>query len=99
MRLANGWRLRTLAALALNVVFLSPPVWAQVRNASVAGTITDNTGAALPGVTITVTSPALQVPQLVRVSEADGTYQFVDLPVGTYRLTYELSGFSRLARE
>src|SRR5438445_478343 len=88
------------AWLALGGLSLSTTAWAQtVRNGSIAGTIADNTGAALPGVSVAVTSPALQVAQLVKVSEGDGTYQFVDLPVGTYRLTFELTGFTTLARE
>ena len=36
-----------------------------VRSGTIAGVITDTTGAALPGVTVTLTGPALQVPQLV----------------------------------
>src|SRR5262245_3243003 len=88
------------SVLAFGAIFFANGLaLAQSRNASIGGTITDNSGAAEPGVTITVTSPALQVPELVKVSEADGSYQFLELPVGTYRLTYELSGFSRLARE
>ena len=71
----------------------------QVLRGSIAGTIKDDTGATLPGVTITVTSPALQVPQLLRVSDERGEYQVPDLPAGTYRVTYELPGFATLIRE
>jgi hypothetical protein len=70
-----------------------------VRSGSIDGTITDDTGGVLPGVTVTLTSPALQVPQLVRTSEARGEYQFLDLPPGAYRLVYELQGFTSLVRE
>ena len=56
-----------------------------VRSGSIGGTITDETGAALPGVAVTLTSPALQVSQLVKVPLERGEYQFVDLPAGTYR--------------
>jgi hypothetical protein len=70
-----------------------------VRLGSISGTVTDETGAALPGVTITMTSPALQVPQLLKTSGAEGEYQFTDLPPGLYRVTYELSGFGTLVRE
>ena len=69
-----------------------------VRSGSIGGTITDETGAALPGVAVTLTSPALQVSQLVKVSLERGEYQFVDLPAGTYRLEYELSGFAKLVQ-
>jgi hypothetical protein len=69
------------------------------RSASIAGAILDESGGVLPGVAVTLTSPALQVRELNRVSDERGEYQFVDLPPGTYRLTYELEGFSTLARE
>src|SRR5712692_10512733 len=78
-------------------VLLSTTVWAQTsRNGSIDGTIKDNTGAALPGVTVTLTSPALQIPQMVTISEGDGAYKFLDLPIGTYRLSYDLAGFATL---
>ena len=55
---------RTLA-LALG---LAPPASPQnLSNASIDGTVTDDSGAALPGVVVTVTSPSLQVPQLTQV--------------------------------
>src|SRR5712671_5119749 len=72
------WVLMPLCALLANAT-----AWGQTtRNGSIGGTITDNTGAALPGVTVTATSPALLVSSIVRVSEPDGTYLVPDLPVG-----------------
>ena len=59
----------------------------------------DETAGVLPGVTVTATSPALLVPELVSVTDAEGNYALPVLPIGTYRLTYELSGFQRLVRE
>jgi hypothetical protein len=86
--------------LLLCMLSVSTTAWAQAtRNGSIAGTISDDSGGALPGVTVTVTSPVLQVPQLTRVSGGDGTYQFLDLPSGTYRVSYELPGFTTLVRE
>ena len=63
------------------------------------GTITDESGAALPGVTATLTSPAVQLPQIVVVSDGEGNYRFAQLPVGTYRITFELTGFNTFVRE
>ncbi|MBI3402341.1 MAG: carboxypeptidase regulatory-like domain-containing protein [Acidobacteria bacterium] len=59
---------------------------------------TDTQGAILPGVTVTVTSPALIGTQST-VTQPDGKYLFPALPSGTYRLVFELSGFQRLTRE
>jgi hypothetical protein len=61
--------------------------------------IKDQSGGVLPGVTVTLSSPQLQVPQLVQVTDAEGQYRFVDLPAGTYLLKFELTGFSTLIRE
>jgi hypothetical protein len=66
---------------------------------SIEGTVEDATGARLPGVSVTVTSPALQVPQLSKVTDDRGVYQFPALPLGRYKVDCELSGFSKLTRE
>ncbi len=58
------------------------------------GTVTDNTGAVLPGVTVTATSPALIQPQ-VQVSGAEGDYRFLALPPGVYDLTLRALRVSR----
>jgi len=68
-------------------------------NADIRGKVADETAGVLPGVTVTATSPALLVPELVSVTDAEGNYALPVLPIGTYRLTYELSGFQRLVRE
>jgi outer membrane receptor protein involved in Fe transport len=67
--------------------------------ASIRGRVTDETGGALPGVTIQLTGPALLVPELIVISNAQGTYAFPELPIGLYRAAYELAGFQRLVRE
>src|SRR5919197_544138 len=79
----------------------STPVLAQGSSASgvISGTVRDESGAALPGVTATLKSPALQVPQIVTVTDAEGNYRFGELPVGTYRVTYELQGFGTFVRD
>jgi hypothetical protein len=86
-------------AIAAIVAGLNTPVSAQSGNASIGGTIVDETKAAVPGVTVTLSSPALQVPQLIRVSEIEGDYLFPELPAGVYRVVYELPGFATLVRE
>ena len=86
-------------ALAL-LLFLSTTAFGQqTLRGSIAGTVSDDTGAAMPGVTVTVTSPALQVDQILRVSNERGEYQVIDLPSGTYRVAYDLPGFATLVRE
>jgi hypothetical protein len=64
---------------------------------SIFGKVTDPSGGLLPGVTVTVTGPALQQP-LVAVTGATGTYQFPSVPIGTFTVTFELSGFKKASR-
>ena len=70
-----------------------------VSSGTIEGTVKDESNGVLPGVTITVTSPQLQVGQLVQVSDTAGSYKFVDVPAGTYRLKAELPGFSTSVRD
>ncbi len=91
------WRAAALfVALMLGLASSSPAQ--NLSGSSIDGVVTDESGAALPGVTITVTSPALQVPQLTQVTEAEGRYRFIDLPRGTFQLRFELAGFEPLLR-
>ena len=61
--------------------------------AGITGVVTDNTGAVLPGVTVTATSPALQVPSVTSVSDERGEYRLSPLPIGIYTVLFELAGF------
>ena len=72
---------------------------ANAQNTSqVFGKATDTSGAVLPGVTVTLTSPALLEPR-VAVTSDTGTYEFSGLPIGVYSVRFELAGFSTLVRE
>jgi len=71
---------------------------AQELRGRIDGAVTDNTGGVLPGVTVTVSGPALIQPQ-VTVTGADGGYRFPALPTGAYTLVFELSGFQTVRRE
>src|SRR5712691_10057631 len=93
------WRKPMSWAIVVLFAFNVTAFGQQVLRGSVVGTIKDETGSTLPGVTITVTSPALQVPQIVKLSDERGEYQVPDLPAGTYRVTFELTGFGTLVRE
>src|ERR1051326_8067900 len=69
-----------------------------ITSASIDGVVSDESGAALPGVTVTISSPALQVSQLTTATDGQGHYRFIDLPRGTYQLRFELQGFDPLVR-
>jgi hypothetical protein len=60
---------------------------------SIKGTVIDQQGMSLPGVTITATSPVLMIPKVSTIADAKGFYRFLELPIGYYNLNFELSGF------
>jgi hypothetical protein len=85
-----------LAGLAL-VLALLPRVAA--AQSTIAGLVTDTTGAVLPGVTVEASSPALIEKVRSVVTNADGRYSIVDLRPGEYSVTFTLRGFSTVKRE
>ncbi len=88
---------RVVICFALLVSAISPAA-AQDFRGRINGTVTDNTGAVLPGVTVTATSPALIQPQ-VQVTGMDGGFRFLALPPGVYDVDFELAGFQTTKRE
>jgi hypothetical protein len=66
---------------------------------SIVGQVKDESGGVLPGVTVTITSPALQVKELTAVTDERGQYRLTPLPIGTYDVTYTLQGFQTVKRE
>ena len=94
------WRLALILALVLSVAAGVSTAGAQgVSSSTIHGTVADESGATLPGVAVTLSSPQLQAKTRATVTEADGTYRFTELPAGTYRLAFELSGFRSFIRE
>src|SRR5204863_3044740 len=87
------------AAALMSLAGINGAFAQSVSSGTIEGTVKDESNAVLPGVAVTVTSPALLVGQLTQVSDAAGNYKFVDLPAGTYRLKAELTGFSASIRE
>ncbi len=69
------------------------PVAAQTGVATILGQVTDPGGGALPGVLVTVKSPALQVPEVTAVTDERGEYRITPLPIGTYSVEFALPGF------
>jgi len=64
----------------------------------IAGIVRDSTGAVVPGVTVTVTGPALQRESLTAVTATDGAYRVSLVPPGVYTVMANLSGFSTRTR-
>ncbi len=63
------------------------------------GTVSDAENGALPGVNVTISSPALILPQMSTVTNEKGLYKFFNLPSGPYKVVFELQGFKGVVRE
>src|SRR5580704_12776761 len=63
-----------------------------VSNGSLAGTIQDSSGAALPGVSIALTDESTGIHSTTK-SNARGIYIFPELSVGTYQVQFSLDKF------
>jgi hypothetical protein len=98
-RLSLFGRLAAVAAVAAALlVATAPPGSAQAAGGDVAGRVVDKAGGALPGVTITATQPATRFERNT-VTAADGTFLLPSLPVGSYTVKAELSGFGTVTVE
>ena len=93
--------LRTSVVLILalsGLLIVSAPLHAQIGGAAnIAGVITDNSGGALPGVTVTITNTANGRVQTVITSD-EGRYRAVALQPGPYQVMAELQGFATIRR-
>ena len=87
-------RLRWAFAVGLALlVALAGPAFAQLQTGNLYGRVVGGDGAALPGVTVTLTGEG--APQ-VQVTDENGQFRFPGLYPGTYKLSAELQGFSTL---
>jgi outer membrane receptor protein involved in Fe transport len=90
-----------MSRLIILVALLLPTVgaFAQVAGttSSLSGTVTTD-GKALPGVTISVSSPALQGVRTTVTGEGGG-YTFAALPPGAYTVTFELEGMAKVTKK
>jgi hypothetical protein len=88
-----------LAVLSFLVAGLTTPAFGQATaaNGSIEGTVVDNTGAVLPGVTVTVTSIDTGATRAV-VSNDGGLYRAPLLPLGAYQVVAELEGFKKFTQ-
>src|SRR5882724_3768345 len=87
-----------LALVLIAVGVLALPVVAAAQS-QIAGTVRDESGGVLPGVTIEAASPALIEKTKSAVSDANGRFTIVDLRQGTYKVTFSLTGFSTVVRD
>ena len=80
-------------ALAIVITSASQCAWAQEVTASITGTVSDPSGAAVANANVTATSVERGI-TYTAVSSDSGLYRISQLPVGSYSLRVEKSGFS-----
>jgi hypothetical protein len=85
--------------IALLAVVLGTSAFAQgTQTGVITGVVSSTDGASVPGVSVTVRSPALQGERTV-ITDSSGAYLFRGLPPGEYKVRFALSGFGDVERK
>src|SRR5690606_35753975 len=85
---------RWVAAAA--ILAMAASASAQSSTGAITGRAVDTSGGALPGVTVSISSPSMIGGARTAVTDAEGVYRFTQLPSGVYTVTFELPGFATL---
>jgi len=77
---------------ASSLLVLAPEAWAQKTLGGITGTVADKTGSVLADTTVTIVGDQTQLTR-TRKTNSNGAYDFVNLPIGTYSLTFTHAEF------
>src|SRR5688572_240293 len=91
--------MRTVLRRVLLLALLTLLPASALAQASIAGSTRDTSGAAMPGVTVEASSPALIEKVRTAVTDDRGVFRIVNLPPGTYSITFTLPGFNQVKRD
>ena len=86
-----------LLICALAILASSPRVAAQVTTGKIVGVVTDSSGAAVPGATVTITQVETAASITVTTDET-GNFSATALKIGTYTISVEKAGFQRVVQ-
>ena len=96
MRILARYRTTIVMACAMLAMMLgATSSRAQTFRGSILGTVTDMTGAAVSGATVTIHNVETGIDRITTTS-VDGSYLIPELPIGNYNVTVELNGFQKL---
>src|SRR5205807_8579500 len=90
---------RMTNVLTILLIAIAAPLLAQVQTGSILVRTVDEQGAVTPGVSVTISSPALVAGSMTGVTDAGGVYRFPSLVPGTYAVKLALQGFKTIVRE
>src|SRR5262249_10842523 len=96
MRVRKTRGLLALAVL-LSLFSVTMPVFAQVTTTNIIGTVTDSSGASVPGAQITVTNTGTNQTRSTQTN-AQGDYRLEFLPTGTYNVEVSVPNFKKIIR-
>jgi len=89
--------MKRVLGVVLTLILAAPGAWAQITGGNIYGTVTDSSGAVLPGASITITSDRSGARTVT--SGPQGEFRFLNLDPGAYKLAVALSGFGGLSRD
>ncbi len=89
---------RACILLVLSLALLQTSAWSQTQLSTVSGTITDPSGAVVPGVSVTIVGQGTGLKRSV-LTDTAGEYRFAGLPTGDYSVRVEKTGFRAEVRE
>jgi len=87
------------SVLMVGLLLLAPIAVLAQTTGTIEGTVTDQSGAALPGVTVDLAGAGVGSAGKSTVTGSDGKYRFLSVPPGSYTVTSTLSGFGRVQKK
>ena len=95
MKISSRWGVVVAIVCAILLMMLAAaPGWAQTFRGTIQGTVTDSSGAALVGATVTIHNMDTGIDRITQTNN-DGSYLVPELQVGTYNVTVTMSGFQK----
>jgi len=95
MKISSRWGVVVAIVCAILLMMLAAsPGWAQTFRGTIQGTVTDSSGAALVGATVTIHNVDTGIDRITQTN-TDGSYLVPELQIGTYTVTVSMSGFQK----
>jgi hypothetical protein len=97
MSISVGKILRVCVFVSMPWLLLAPVAFSQVDTGSITGTVTDQSGAVVPGAKVTLTNTGTSFTVSTETGSS-GTYIFIPIRIGTYTVQAEKQGFQTILR-
>jgi len=95
MKISSRWGVVVASVCAILLTMLAAaPGWAQTFRGTIQGTVTDSSGAALVGATVTIHNVDTGIDRITQTN-TDGSYLVPELQIGTYTVSVSMSGFQK----